>query len=34
MIYMIYTPDIISAPDIILDYAGKQRRIKAAMCGL
>ena len=32
MMYMIYNPDIISAPDIILDHPGKQRRIKAAIC--
>ena len=31
---MIYTPDIMSAPDIILDYSRKQRRIKADICGL
>ena len=34
MKYMMYNPDIISAPDIILDNSGKQRRIKAAVCEL
>ena len=34
MMYMIYNPDIISAPDIILDYPGKQHRINADICGL
>ena len=34
MMYMIYNPDIISAPDIILDHPGKRRRIKAAICEL
>ena len=34
MIYMIYTTDIISAPDIILDHPVKQPRIKADICEL
>ena len=33
-IYMTNNPNILSAPDIILDYPGKQRRIKAAICEL
>ena len=32
MIYMIYTPNIILAPDIILDHPRKQPRIQAAIC--